>query len=64
MIKQPHRYEYAEYLKGDSWKCSPSPTGAHHWIIGRQIVCKHCLVVKPSTLMLEGTTPQRVDGTV
>jgi len=36
----------AEYLKGDSWKCSSSPTGAHHWIIRRQTICKYCLTTK------------------
>lgn len=58
MIKQNYRYDHAAYLKGDTWKCSHSPTGAHHWIIGRQTVCKYCLMVKaPSALMLEKTTP-------
>ena len=42
--------DYAEYLKGDSWKCSDSPNGAHSWIIGNQKVCKHCLIVKQSKL--------------
>ncbi len=36
----------AEYLKGDSWRCSSSPTGAHHWIIRRQTICKYCLKTK------------------
>lgn len=51
MIKQTHRHDYAEYLKGDSWICSHSPTGAHHWIVGHQIVCKHCLAVKPPVVV-------------
>ncbi len=37
---------HAEYLKGDSWRCSSSPSGAHHWILGRQTICKYCLTVK------------------
>lgn len=23
---------YGEYLASDVWKCTDSPTGAHHWI--------------------------------
>ena len=46
MAKQIYKHEYDDYLKGDSWKCSSSPTGAHHWIIGKQTVCKYCLMVK------------------
>ncbi len=37
---------YGEYLIGNSWRCSKSTTGAHHWIVGNQIVCKYCLLVK------------------
>ena len=37
---------HAEYLKGDSWRCSSSPSGAHHWIIGGETICKYCLTVK------------------
>ncbi len=48
MVNYIRRLEYAEYLKGDSWRCSNSPTGAHYWIIGNQTVCKHCLVVEQS----------------
>lgn len=45
MIRQTHGLDYAAYLKGDSWKCSFSPTGAHHWMVGRhETVCKYCLV--------------------
>ncbi len=32
----------AEYLKGNSWRCSSSPTGAHHWIIQKKTICKYC----------------------
>jgi hypothetical protein len=43
MIKQTHGFGYSEYLKGDAWKCASSPTGAHHWIVGRHdSVCMHC----------------------
>jgi len=33
-----------EYIQGDSWKCSDSPTGAHHWVIDRtdKGKCQHC----------------------
>jgi hypothetical protein len=42
------RQAHAEYLNGDSWRCSRSPTGAHHWIIGSQTICKYCLTVNQS----------------
>ena len=33
-----------KYIESGVWKCSKSPTGAHHWvIIGRQAKCKYCL---------------------
>ena len=48
MVKDIRGQDYAEYLKGNSWRCSKSPTGAHHWIVGNQIVCKYCLMVKQS----------------
>jgi len=36
-----------KYLESGSWKCSDSPTGAHHWIIkriktGKIMICKYC----------------------
>jgi hypothetical protein len=46
MVKRNSRQDYAEYLDGDSWKCSKSPSKAHHWIFGTQAVCKYCLVAK------------------
>ena len=46
MVKHIRGQDYAEYLKGNSWRCSSSPTGAHHWIVGNQMVCKYCLMVK------------------
>jgi len=46
MVKHIRGQDYAEYLEGNSWRCSKSPTGAHHWIVGNQIVCKYCLMVK------------------
>lgn len=45
MIKQTHGFGYAEYLKGDAWRCGNSPTRAHHWMVGHHdSVCKYCLV--------------------
>jgi len=36
-------HSYQNYVAGDSWKCSKSPTGAHHWnIVGNHMKCKHC----------------------
>ena len=46
VIKYIGRQDHAEYLKGDSWRCNSSPSGAHHWIIGSQTICKYCLTVK------------------
>lgn len=46
MAKHIIREDHAEYLKGDSWKCDRSPSGAHHWVIGSQTICKYCLKVK------------------
>jgi len=48
MVKHIRGQDYAEYLRGNSWRCSNSPTGAHYWIVGNQIVCKYCLMVKQS----------------
>jgi hypothetical protein len=36
----------AEYLKGDSWRCSASLTGAHHWIMRNKTICKYCHTVQ------------------
>jgi len=45
MVRPNHGLEHAAYLKGDGWKCSSSPTGAHHWRVGRhESVCKYCLL--------------------
>jgi len=35
------------YIKSDCWRCSNSPTGAHHWVItpikhGKIMNCKYC----------------------
>jgi hypothetical protein len=46
MAKQITGQEHAEYLKGNSWRCSSSPSGAHHWIINSQRICKYCLKVE------------------
>jgi len=46
MVKHIRGQDYAEYLEGNSWRCGKSPTGAHHWIVGDQIVRKYCLMVK------------------
>ncbi len=48
MRKQLHGQGYTDYLKSDDWRCAQSPTGAHHWIIGRPTVCKHCQAIKQS----------------
>jgi len=33
----------AEYLDEGQWRCSKSPTEAHHWVVVRQIItCKYC----------------------
>lgn len=55
MIGRTHGQGYAEYVSGGSWKCSSSPTGAHHWIVGRTTVCKHCHLGKAP----EGSTEVR-----
>ncbi len=37
-----------EFMASDRWKCSKSPSGAHHWIIhGGQMTCKYCHDNKP-----------------
>jgi len=34
----------AEYLAEEQWRCSKSPTEAHHWVVVRQsMTCKYCL---------------------
>ena len=36
-------YEDQEFMASDRWKCSKSPSGAHHWIIQiGQMTCKYC----------------------
>jgi hypothetical protein len=33
----------AEYLAEEQWRCSKSPTEAHHWVVVRQnMTCKYC----------------------
>jgi hypothetical protein len=57
MVKHNHRQDYAEYLEGESWRCSKSPSKAHHWIVGSQTICKYCLIAKhPQTARLAGDT--------
>ena len=35
------------YVKSGKWKCSNSPTGAHHWLIkGREMSCGYCNKVR------------------
>jgi hypothetical protein len=35
--------ENQEFMTSDRWKCSKSPSGAHHWIIRTgQMTCKYC----------------------
>jgi hypothetical protein len=46
MEKHIFGQERAEYIKSNDWKCSISPTGAHHWIINRQTICKYCSKVE------------------
>lgn len=48
MVKHLRTQSYAEYLKGGSWKCGKSPNGAHYWIVGNQMICKYCLMVRQS----------------
>lgn len=39
--------DYQNYIAKGEWKCEPSPSGAHHWIIENAIqTCKHCLQSK------------------
>ena len=34
---------YEQYIKNENWKCSKSPTSAHHWIVsGGYSECKYC----------------------
>ena len=39
---------YEQYIRGGSWRCKESPTGAHYWIIDTKSkgVCKHCKMVR------------------
>jgi hypothetical protein len=46
MVKRNHRQDYAEYLEGDSWRCSKSPSKAHYWVVGSQTICKYCHTAK------------------
>jgi hypothetical protein len=47
VVKHNHRLDYVEYLEGDSWRCTKSPSRAHHWIVGNKTICKYCLKAKP-----------------
>lgn len=51
-----------EYKSGNSWKCGKSPTGAHHWIGGREepihlgyLMCKYCYEEKNKEKLKEDT---------
>lgn len=65
MIRRNHGLDYAAYLRGDAWKCTLSPTGAHHWLVSRSdTTCKYCLadnVQKPpapaGTLLMSTIIP-------
>jgi hypothetical protein len=40
--------ENKEFIDSERWKCSKSPTGAHHWMIcSDQMTCKYCNGSKP-----------------
>jgi hypothetical protein len=40
--------ENQEFLSSERWKCSQSPSGAHHWIIHSiEMTCKYCKASKP-----------------
>jgi len=57
MVTHIRGQDHAEYLKGDSWKCSSSPSGAHHWIIASKTICKYCFTVdKPQANQLSKDT--------
>jgi hypothetical protein len=39
----PKASYHAEYLAEEQWRCSKSPTEAHHWVVvGRRMTCKYC----------------------
>ena len=43
----PIKGYYDEYVELGTWKCSHSPSGAHHWIIeGSTMKCKFCHSVR------------------
>lgn len=53
MAGQPFMNEMdKKYIESGVWKCTPSPTGAHHWVeVERRstkslFVCKYCLGAK------------------
>ena len=49
--------ENQEFMASDRWKCSKSPSGAHHWIIQRgQMTCKYCDYSKPVDMNRYGWT--------
>jgi hypothetical protein len=49
--------ENQSYMASDRWKCSRSPSGAHHWIIqSSQMTCKYCDLSKPMDSQRHGWT--------
>jgi hypothetical protein len=46
-----------EYMASDRWKCSKSPSGAHHWMIhSGEMICKYCELIKPMDTKRYGWT--------
>jgi hypothetical protein len=38
---------YQEYMDNGTWKCEPSPTGAHKWDVKvGEMTCYYCKVVR------------------
>ncbi len=45
----------ANYLAEGQWKCSKSPTGAHHWVVvSRSMTCKHCAQIRENGTLKVG----------
>ena len=61
MQKRIREPGYVDYLNGENWRCSNSPTGAHHWVIGHQTTCKYCLAVRQFQTFT-GRTTQKGNG--
>jgi len=52
---------YNDYLRSDRWKCSESPTGAHHWVEHHSdgiFICKWCFDVKRFPRTFQGALEQ------